>query len=141
MHDTIEDTDTTYDELVNEFGKTVADIVMEVTDDKSLPKDERKRAQIAHVPHISYEAKIVKLCDKLYNLRDLLSSPIPGYSAQRIQGYCVWSRMVLAGAAGINAGLDEALKREIFDASFELDGQTYACCPEGLDECHIFPKN
>lgn len=104
-----------------------------------LPKDARKRAQVEHVPHISDRAKIVKLCDKLYNLRDLIANPIPGYTLQRIQGYCVWSRMVLAGARGLNAALEKALDDEIFDAHFEFEGQQYPCCPKDIDECHIFP--
>ena len=71
LHDTVEDTDTTIDELESVFGPTVARIVEEVTDDKSLPKQERKRLQVEHAPHCSQQAKLVKLADKLYNLRDL----------------------------------------------------------------------
>jgi len=71
LHDTVEDTDTTFEELESVFGTTVARIVQEVTDDKSLPKEERKRLQVVHAPHRSHQAKLVKLADKLYNLRDL----------------------------------------------------------------------
>lgn len=71
LHDTVEDTDTTFDELEQEFGKVVRDIVAECTDDKSLPKQERKRLQIIHASATSHQAKLVKLADKLYNLRDL----------------------------------------------------------------------
>lgn len=71
LHDTVEDTDTTFDEIEEHFGRKVRKIVQEVTDDKSLPKLERKRLQIAHAKHSSHEAKLVKLADKLYNLRDL----------------------------------------------------------------------
>lgn len=71
LHDTVEDTDTTIDELESVFGPIVARIVQEVTDDKSLPKLERKRLQVEHAPHRSQQAKLVKLADKLYNLRDL----------------------------------------------------------------------
>lgn len=71
LHDTVEDTDTTFDELEEHFGKTVRNIVAEVTDDKSLPKQERKRLQIEHAKSSSHRAKLVKLADKLYNLRDL----------------------------------------------------------------------
>jgi guanosine-3',5'-bis(diphosphate) 3'-pyrophosphohydrolase len=77
LHDTIEDTDTTYDELVREFGKEIAAIVLEVTDDKSLPKDERKRLQIAHAARRSPKAKLVKLADKICNLRDVAVRPLP----------------------------------------------------------------
>lgn len=71
LHDTVEDTDTSPAELEAKFGPIVARIVQEVTDDKSLPKQERKRQQVEHAPHCSRQAKLVKLADKLYNLRDL----------------------------------------------------------------------
>lgn len=71
LHDTVEDTETTYDELESNFGPIVSKIVAECSDDKNLPKMERKRLQIEHAKHASYEAKLVKLADKLYNLRDL----------------------------------------------------------------------
>lgn len=75
LHDTVEDTETSQDELVRAFGEKVASIVMEVTDDKSLPKAERKLLQIKHASSISTEAKLVKLADKIANLRDILKSP------------------------------------------------------------------
>lgn len=71
LHDTVEDTDTTIDEIEQHFGKTVRDIVAECTDDKSKPKMERKRLQIEHAAGATHQAKLVKLADKLYNLRDL----------------------------------------------------------------------
>lgn len=71
LHDTVEDTDTSPAELEAKFGPVVARIVREVTDDKSLPKQERKRQQVEHAPQCSHQAKLVKLADKLYNLRDL----------------------------------------------------------------------
>lgn len=71
LHDTVEDTDTTFEELEAMFGNKVAKIVQEVTDDKTLPKQERKLQQVEHALHCSHQAKLVKLADKLYNLRDL----------------------------------------------------------------------
>lgn len=71
LHDTIEDTETTFQEIEENFGKTICNIVAEVTDDKTKPKHERKRLQIEHAKSASHEAKLVKLADKLYNLRDL----------------------------------------------------------------------
>ncbi|KAG9352297.1 hypothetical protein JZ751_020710 [Albula glossodonta] len=71
LHDTVEDTDTSFAELEAAFGPKVARIVREVTDDKTLAKQERKRQQVEHAPHCSHQAKLVKLADKLYNLRDL----------------------------------------------------------------------
>jgi len=118
LHDTLEDTDTTYDELVRTFGAEVADIVREVTDDKSLPKDERKRLQIVHAPHKSRAAKTVKLADKLHNLRSLQHDAPKGWSIARIRGYFVWSHAVVQGLRGTNAGLEAALDK-VFAGHFE----------------------
>lgn len=71
LHDTVEDTETTFDELEAHFGPIIRMIVEECSDDKSLPKLERKRLQIVHAKDSSFEAKLLKLADKLYNLRDL----------------------------------------------------------------------
>lgn len=81
LHDTVEDTDTTFDEIESHFGKPVRDIVAEVTDDKTKPKQQRKRLQIEHASGSSCEAKLVKLADKLYNLRDLEEITPEGWSA------------------------------------------------------------
>lgn len=95
LHDTIEDTETTYDELKAIFGETIANIVDEVTDDKSLGKDERKRLQIEHAAHASHSAKLVKLADKISNLRDILSSPPADWPLQRKQEYFDWAKRVV----------------------------------------------
>ena len=114
LHDTIEDTDTTRDELVAKFGEDVAAAVCEVTDDKSLPKDQRKQAQIEHAPHMSAHAKLVKLADKTCNLRDLTDSPPANWPHERRAQYFVWAKAVVAGLRGSNAGLEAA-----FDAEHE----------------------
>ena len=75
LHDTVEDTETSLDEIEQEFGKIVRDVVDEVTDQKDLPSKERKRLQVINAPKKSPRAKLVKLADKLYNLRDLHKSP------------------------------------------------------------------
>ena len=87
LHDTVEDTDTTFEEIKNAFGLGVCSIVKEVTDDKSLPKMERKRLQIEHAKTASRKAKLVKLADKLYNLRDLMRLPPLGWDEARVQEY------------------------------------------------------
>lgn len=87
LHDTVEDTETTCAELVEHFGKKVADVVMEVTDDKMLAKAERKRAQIEHAPHLSKRATLVKLADKTCNLRDVAQSPPADWPLQRRREY------------------------------------------------------
>ncbi len=107
LHDTIEDTATTFDELAAAFGEEVAGIVLEVTDDKSLPKAARKQLQIEHAAGISRRAKLVKLADKICNLRDIASAPPVGWSAQRKDEYVAWAAQVVAGLRGVHAGLEE----------------------------------
>ncbi|XP_075895678.1 guanosine-3',5'-bis(diphosphate) 3'-pyrophosphohydrolase MESH1 [Nelusetta ayraudi] len=109
LHDTIEDTDTSPAELEAKFGPVVARIVQEVTDDKSLPKQERKRQQVAHAPHCSHQAKLVKLADKLYNLRDLNRCTPIGWTAERVQEYFFWAHEVVKGLRGTNSALEEKL--------------------------------
>jgi (p)ppGpp synthase/HD superfamily hydrolase len=87
LHDTVEDTDTTFEEIENHFGKNVSKIVEEVTDDKNLPKQERKRLQIIRAACSSHEAKLVKLADKLYNLRDLEKETPVGWTTERVNEY------------------------------------------------------
>ncbi|XP_036950444.1 guanosine-3',5'-bis(diphosphate) 3'-pyrophosphohydrolase MESH1 [Acanthopagrus latus] len=113
LHDTVEDTDTSPAELEAKFGPIVARIVQEVTDDKSLPKQERKRQQVEHAPHCSQQAKLVKLADKLYNLRDLNRCTPVGWSTERVQEYFLWACAVVKGLKGTNSALEEKLE-ELF---------------------------
>lgn len=113
LHDTIEDTETTAQELALAFGDAVAGIVLEVTDDKALPKAERKRLQIEHAPHASLEARLVKLADKTCNLRDITASPPADWSAQRKREYFDWAKAVVDGLRGTHAGLEQ-----LFDAAW-----------------------
>lgn len=106
LHDTIEDTETTSEELQAIFGPKVASVVMEVTDDKSLEKSLRKQRQVEHAPHISKEAKLVKLADKISNLRDIIASPPADWSAERKQAYFDWAAKVVAGVRGVHPGLE-----------------------------------
>jgi len=108
LHDTLEDTETTYEELVQEFGVAIADIVREVTDDKALPKAERKRLQVEHAPHISERAKLVKLADKIANVRDMASSPPASWATERRQDYFDWAAAVVAGLGSPNGQLTGA---------------------------------
>lgn len=106
LHDTIEDTNTTATELEGIFGKKITSIVLEVTDDKRLDKDVRKQKQIEHAPHISREAKLVKLADKISNLRDILSSPPADWPGERKQTYFEWASKVVAGVRGVHPELE-----------------------------------
>lgn len=107
LHDTIEDTETSKEELLDKFGASITAIVLEVTDDKSLPKQERKLKQIEHAAHSSYEAKLVKLADKICNLRDILSSPPSNWDQKRKQEYFAWAANVVSGIRGTNSKLEE----------------------------------
>lgn len=109
LHDTVEDTMTTFDEIEKEFGKKVRDIVDEVTDDKSLPKARRKELQIENAKGSSYEAKLIKLADKLYNLRDLERSTPSGWTSTRVHEYFKWSKNVIDELRGTNVILEEKL--------------------------------
>ncbi|KAK5915824.1 hypothetical protein CesoFtcFv8_001381 [Champsocephalus esox] len=113
LHDTVEDTDTSFAELEAKFGPIVARIVQEVTDDKSLSKQDRKRQQVEHAAHCSRQAKVVKLADKLYNLRDLNRCTPSGWTAERVQEYFVWASEVVKGLRGTNYALEERLE-ELF---------------------------
>jgi len=106
LHDTIEDTETTIDELQLIFGPEVSSIVLEVTDDKQLPKQERKRLQVEHAQHLSHAAKLVKLADKICNLRDIAASPPADWSAERKREYYDWARSVVEGMRGVHSGLE-----------------------------------
>ncbi len=106
LHDTVEDTETTAEELTELFGATVCGYVLEVTDDKSLPKEERKLKQIEHALHISDGAKQVKLGDKISNITDVLNNPPAGWSKERRIEYIEWGEKVVAGLRGVNEELE-----------------------------------
>lgn len=95
LHDTIEDTDTSVEELVEAFGGVVASLVQEVTDDKRLPKAERKARQVEHAAHLSAKARLVKLADKIANLRDVADNPPVNWSLARRQEYFDWAKQVV----------------------------------------------
>jgi len=106
LHDTIEDTETTADELRAAFGSEVTEVVLEVTDDTALPKADRKRLQVEHASHISERAKLVKLADKIANLRDIKAAPPANWSMQRRREYADWTRLVIDGLRGVHPGLE-----------------------------------
>ncbi len=107
LHDTIEDTETTEEEITELFGANVCEMVLEVTDDKSLPKAERKQLQIEHAPHISLGAKQIKLCDKISNISDVLKNPPDGWSLERRREYVEWGEKVVSGLRGANENLEK----------------------------------
>ncbi len=117
LHDAIEDQEVPVQMIVREFGKQVAEIVMEVTDDKALPKEERKRLQVETAAKKSREAKLLKLADKTSNLRTIASSPAADWSVKRRLEYVEWARNVVSGLRGtspwLEAQFDEAADRAV----------------------------
>ncbi|MGH8800133.1 MAG: HD domain-containing protein [Casimicrobiaceae bacterium] len=113
LHDTIEDTNTTGEELRREFGDAIADVVLEVTDDTALDKAERKRLQIEHARSLSHRARLVKLADKICNLRDLVASPPANWPRRRKEEYFAWAKNVIDGLRGAHRGLET-----LFDAVY-----------------------
>jgi len=111
LHDTVEDTGVTKNELIQTFGSDVADLVMEVTDDKSLPKPERKRLQIVNAPKKSVRAQIIKLADKVSNLRAILASPPVDWSTQRRREYFEWAKQVVDHLPAPNPALKAEFRR------------------------------
>jgi guanosine-3',5'-bis(diphosphate) 3'-pyrophosphohydrolase len=113
LHDTVEDTCTTNKELKSEFGPVISKMVAELTDDKSLPSEVRKRRQVEHAPSLSSRARMVKLADKTCNLRDVVNDPPAKWSLKRKQEYFDWAKEVVDNIRGTNAKLEKA-----FDQAF-----------------------
>ncbi|CAF0802313.1 unnamed protein product [Rotaria sordida] len=121
LHDTIEDTETTLGELEQEFGPRIAGIVAELTDDKNLPKAERKRLQIVNAGQLTSDAIVVRLADKIYNLRDLNRSTPVGWSEERVEEYFQWSSKVARQLFGHNVQLDTILKDLFLQRNIRFD--------------------
>lgn len=115
LHDTVEDTDTTLEELVERFGTKVARVVKEVTDEKLLSKVQRKREQVVRAPKLSKRAALVRLADKTCNLRDIAGHPPKDWSVERKQAYFAWAEEVVGGLPHVNKKL-----RRAFDAALTL---------------------
>jgi guanosine-3',5'-bis(diphosphate) 3'-pyrophosphohydrolase len=120
LHDTVEDTQTSFDELEARFGAKIAAIVRECTDDKTLPSERRKDLQIEHAPHLSHGAQLVKLADKICNVRDVVDDPPANWPPERRRRYFEWSKRVIDGLRGahprLEALFDEAYARGIASA-------------------------
>ncbi len=113
LHDTVEDTDTRFEEIERCFGHQVRNIVAEVTDDKSLPSEERKQRQIDHAPSLSDRARLVKLADKTANLRDVATAPPDGWPVSRLDAYLEWGKAVIDNIRGSHAQLED-----LFDQAY-----------------------
>ncbi len=113
LHDTVEDTETTFQELSGQFGEDVSNLVREVTDDKSLDKALRKQLQIEHAAKSSDKAKQIKLADKICNIRDIMSSPPADWTLQRRTEYLDWSCKVVSGCRGVNEKLEQVFDEAV----------------------------
>lgn len=111
LHDSIEDAGVTREELVQAFGSDVEDLVLEVTDDKSLPRSERKRLQIVNAPKKSVRAQVIKLADKISNLHSMLASPPADWTIQRKRDYFEWAKQVVDGLTAPNLILKQEFER------------------------------
>jgi guanosine-3',5'-bis(diphosphate) 3'-pyrophosphohydrolase len=111
LHDTIEDTETTAEELSAEFGPKIASIVEEVTDDTTMRREDRKRRQIERAAHISTEAQLVKLADKICNLRDMADAPPSRWDLQRRKEYFDWAKAVVDQLRGAHPELERIFDR------------------------------
>jgi len=111
LHDTIEDTKTTQAELEQRFGKAIASLVAEVTDTKMQGKRLRKAMQIQHATHLSHKAKLVKLADKICNLRDIVARPPEDWPLARKQDYFDWAKLVVEGLGDVHPGLEKEFAR------------------------------
>ncbi len=121
LHDTLEDTQTTFAELKGLFGGPVADLVREVTDDKSLEKSKRKALQIQNAPALSSRAKQLKIADKICNIRDITSHPPADWPLERRRDYLTWAEQVVAGCRGVNGQLERVFDSVIGQARAALD--------------------
>ncbi len=111
LHDTIEDTQTTREELDMHFGCEIRQLVEEMTDDKNLDKTVRKLLQIEYAPNLSLSAKQIKISDKICNIRDVTYSPPANWPLQRRREYLDWTERVVAGCRGCNEGLEKFYDR------------------------------
>ena len=124
LHDTVEDTDTTRDEIASKFGLSTADMVMEVTDDKSLDKQQRKDLQIQHAPTLSEGAKLIKIADKISNVREISVNPPKKWKRKRRAEYFDWAESVVNAIGEVNAGLEETFNETVGRARASLQEKT-----------------
>lgn len=120
LHDTVEDTETTPEEIEAAFGAEVRRLVAEVTDDKTVEKLERKRLQVEHAPHITGGAKLIKIADKTCNVRDIAHSPPRDWSAERRSEYLEWASRVVGGCRGVNEKLERYFDQALATAREKL---------------------
>lgn len=114
LHDTLEDTDTTLEELQQAFGDPIAAVVFELTDDQSLPRPERYASQLRKAPFYSMPARLVRIADKIANTRDATRSPPPAWTIERLEGHFRQSSQVMDRIRNTHAGMER-----LFDQAFD----------------------
>lgn len=129
LHDTVEDTEATAEDITELFGSDIRDLVLECTDDKSLPKEERKRLQIVNASHKSQQAKCIKMADKISNIRDISESPPAFWTIERMQEYLNWGEKVVAGLRGANKPLED-----LFDKTLAIARLSVSARAKNLEE-------
>lgn len=120
LHDTVEDTKTTFPEIEEHFGPVVRSLVQEVTDDKNLPKAERKRLQIEHASHLSMGAKQIKLADKIHNINDVAFAPPADWPPERRSDYLTWAEHVVDRLRGCNEPMEELFDQTLHRGRLRL---------------------
>lgn len=121
LHDTLEDTHTSAEELEERFGPAVRRIVEEVSDDPALEKAERKRMQVETAPHLSVPARLVRIADKICNVSDVAFDPPPDWEHERRVAYVEWAERVVAGCRGVSPELEGRFDRVLGKARRELE--------------------
>lgn len=134
LHDTIEDTNATKEDIEKLFGPEVLAVVLEVTDDKHLSRPERKKQQVAHAAGLSRSGKLLKLADKICNVSDLMSCPPEGWTDNRKIQYFKWSKQVVDQLRGTNAGLEKLFDDKMRQGSMLFsDSLTLSDAPFEID--------
>lgn len=113
LHDTIEDTKTTKEELYKEFSEKITDYVLEMTDDKTQEKIQRKLLQIQNAPHKSPGAKLIKICDKISNITDVVHNPPSWWELQRRKDYLDWAQKVVNALGEVNLNLNDLFNERL----------------------------
>ncbi len=124
LHDTIEDTRTSKEDLIERFGAEVAGLVEEVSDDKDLPKNERKKKQVEHAPHLSERARMIKISDKICNVTDIAEKPPADWDVERRRRYFEWAAAVVDGCRGVNADLEACFAEAVAKSAASVDAET-----------------
>ena len=121
LHDVVEDTDTTNDQIREKYGALVADLVAEVTDDRNLKKRERKDLQIEHAPGLSPGAKLIKIADKISNVREIASDPPKKWSINRQKKYFTWAESVVNAMGPVDPEMRLVFDKTIADARAQFE--------------------